>query len=328
MVIRGFVPGGAIAAALISLLGLVPAVASAATRGADLRVLNTAGRTLAEHRQYTGTVAIRTDPQADCFGAPGGSGDRVTVEGPTGLGIVRDALETDADLRPLSVTDQFSFGLAVCGIGGFEAAGSSFWYLKRNHVGAQVGGDQLRVRNGDQVLWYLSPGFPPPAELALRGPARAKPGVPFEVSVFQFDDSGARGPAAGATVTGGATPVTTGPRGKATVTLNRQGTSALRATRSTDGSIPSNRVAVCVNADLAKCPSAHGKIIVGSNRADEVFGTPGWDGISARGGDDVVNIRSGGRDRVRCGIGRDRVITTSGDRNDVIAESCERVVRR
>jgi Ca2+-binding RTX toxin-like protein len=326
MVIRGFKPGGALAVALISLLGLLPAVASAATRGADLRVVNTAGRTLVEHRQYTGTVVIRTDPQADCFGAPGGSGDRVTVPGPTGLGIVRDALETDADLRPLSVTDQFSFGLAICGIGGFEASGSSFWYLKHNHAGAQVGGDQLRLRNGDQVLWYLSPGFPAPVELALRAPARAKPGVPFQVSVFEFDDSGTRSPAAGATVSGGATPVTTGPRGKATITLNRRG--ALRATRSSDGSIPSNRVAVCVNADLAKCPGAHGKLIVGSNRADEIYGPPGWDGISARAGDDVVNIRAGGRDRVRCGVGRDRVIVAPGDRDDVIAESCERIVRR
>jgi hypothetical protein len=328
MVIRGFGPAGVVAAVLISLLGLLPAVASAATRGADLRVVNTAGRTLAEQRQYTGTVVIRTDPQADCFGAPGGSGDRVRVPGATGLGIVRDALETDTDLRPLSITDQFSFGLAVCGIGGFEAGGSSFWYLKHNHAGAQVGGDQLQLRQGDQVLWYLSPGFPPPVELALRAPARAQPGVPFQVSVVQFDDSGTQSPAAGATVSGGTTPVTTGPRGKATVTVNTQGTSTLRATRSRDGSIPSNRVAVCVNADLAKCPSAHGKLILGSRRADEIAGTPGWDGISARAGDDVVNIRSGGKDRVRCGTGRDRVVVMPGDGDDVIADSCERVVRR
>ena len=154
--------GGSIAALLIALPVLLPAFASAATKGADLRVVNSAGRTLAEQRQYTGTVQIRTDPGADCFGPPGGSGDRVRVAGATGLGIVRDALETDVDLRPLSITDQFSFGLAVCGIGGFEAGGSSFWYLKRNHVGAQVGGDQLMLRNGDQVLWYLTPELPAP----------------------------------------------------------------------------------------------------------------------------------------------------------------------
>ena len=327
MVIPGFRLGGSAVALLISLLLFLPAGASATT-GADLRVVNTAGRTLADQRQYTGTVWIKTDPDADCFGAPGGSGDRVRVPGATALGIVRDALETDLDLRPLSVTDQFSFGLAVCGIGGFQASGSSFWYLKHNHAGAQVGGDQLTLQQGDQVLWYLSPGFPPPVELALRAPARAKPGVPFEVTVLQFDDSGARLPAAGATVYGGTSPVTTGPQGKATVTVTTQGTSALRATRSSDGSIPSNRVIVCVNSDLTKCPSVHGKFIVGSQRADAIGGTRGWDGISARGSDDVVNITSGGRDRVRCGTGRDRVVVSLGDTDDVIADSCEQVVRR
>jgi hypothetical protein len=328
MVIPHFRLGGSAAALLISLLLLLPAFASAATKGADLRVVNSAGRTLAEQRQYTGTVRIRTDPDADCFGPPGGSGDRVRVPGATGLGIVRDALETDGDLRPLSITDQFSFGLAVCGIGGFQASGSSFWYLKHNHAGAQVGGDQLTLQQGDQVLWYLAPGFPPPVELGLRAPARAKPGVPFEVSVLQFDDSGARLPAAGATVAGGATPVTTDSQGKASVTVSTPGTRTLRATRSSDGSIPSNRVAVCVNSDLAKCPSAHGKLILGSERADEIAGTRGWDVIWARGSDDVVYITSGGKDRVSCGAGRDRVVLALGDTNDEIAESCERVVRR
>jgi hypothetical protein len=328
MVIPVFRLGGAAAALLISLLLLLPAFATAATKGADLRVVNTAGRTLAEQRQYTGTVQIRTDPNADCFGAPGGSGERVRVPGSTGLGIVRDALETDLDLRPLSVTDQFSFGLAVCGIGGFEASGSGFWYLKRNHVGAQVGGDQLALRQGDQVLWYLSPGFPPPVELALRAPARAKPGIPFEVSVLQFDDSGARRPAVGAAVVGGATPVRTNSQGKAMVTVSRSGTAGLRATRSSPASIPSNRAAVCVNSDLARCPSAHGKLILGSQGVDQIAGTRGWDVIGARGGADTVYIASGGRDRVGCGAGRDTVVVARGDTNDQIAEDCERVVRR
>jgi hypothetical protein len=327
MVIPALRLGSSAAALVITLLLLLPAGA-AATTGADLRVVNSAGRTLGEQRQYTGTVQIRTDPDADCFGAPGGSGDRVKVSGATGLGIVRDALDTDADLRPLSVTDQFSFGLAVCGIGGFEAGGSSFWYLKYNHAGAQVGGDQLSLRQGDQVLWYLSPGFPPPVELALLAPARAKPGVPFQVTVVQFDDSGKRLPASGVTVSGGSSPVVTGAQGKATVTAATQGTSSLRATRSSDGSIPSNRVAVCVNSDLSKCPSAHGKLILGSLRPDEIAGTRGWDRIWARAGDDVVNITSGGVDQVSCGVGRDRVVLSSGDSGDAIDDSCERVVRR
>ena len=59
------------------------------------------------------------------------------------------------------------FGLGVCGIGGFVAQGSAFWYTKVNHAGLQVGGSQFTIHAGDQVLWYLSPNFPPPPELVL-----------------------------------------------------------------------------------------------------------------------------------------------------------------
>jgi hypothetical protein len=290
--------------------------------------VSTAGRTLAEFRQYTGTVSIKTDPQADCFGAPGGSGNAVTVPGATGLGLVKDALASDRNLRPLSITDQFSFGLAVCGIGGHEAHGNSFWYLKRNHVASQVGGDQLKVKNGDDVLWYLAPGFPPPPELRLRAPVRAKPGVPFEVKALQYLDDGSRAPAVGAAVSGGVDPVTTGPAGTAMVTIADPGTGRLKATRDSDGAIPSNVVQVCVNADPSKCPRAHGKRIFGSRAGDRIDGTRGWDRIKARGGRDVVDLTSGGHDQVNCGSGRDRVIVKSGDHDDRISRSCERVVRQ
>ena len=100
-----------------------PRRAAASTKGADLRVVNTAGKTLAEFRQYTGPTTVKTRPGANCFGqGTGGSGDRVTMAGATALGIVRDALGADHALRPLSVTDAFvddGFGLGVCGIGGF-----------------------------------------------------------------------------------------------------------------------------------------------------------------------------------------------------------------
>ena len=118
--------------------------------------------------------------------------------------------------------------------------------------------------------------------------------------------------------------MTTGPQGKATVTVAGEGTSSLRATRSSDGSIPSNRVAVCVNSDLSKCPNAHGKLILGSLRPDEIAGTPGWDRIWARGGDDLVNITSGGKDRVGCGIGRDTLVLARGDTDAASATAAAR----
>jgi hypothetical protein len=328
MPIPGFPKRAALGCAAIALFLGAAEAASAATKAADLRVVTTDGTTLAEFRQYTGTVKIKTDPDAECFGTgTGGSGDRVRVRGATALGAVRDGLASDRDLRPLSVTDEFlddGFGLGVCGIGGFESAGSSFWYLKRNHVGAQVSGSQLRVHNGDDVLWYLTPTFPAATELALRAPARARPGVPYQVTVRSYEDDGTRDPVAGASVTGGASP--TDAAGHTMVTSPTEGTDALRATHGSD--IPSNTVKVCVDPDLSQCPNAHGKRIFGSDSGDEIDGTRGGDRIAARGGGDVVDIRSGGPDRVRCGGGRDRVIVKSGDHDDKIGSSCERVIKR
>jgi hypothetical protein len=325
MGIPGFRLGGLAAAVVASLLA--PAVVLA-TKGVDLRVVNTAGRTLAEHRQYTGTVQIKADRHANCFGqGTGGSGDRVEVRGATALGAVRDGLTRDRDLRPLSVTDAFlddGFGLGVCGIGGFESQGASFWYLKGDHTGAQVSGSQLEVHRGEDVLWYLSPSFPPPPELRLKAPASAQPNLPYQVTVYSFADDGTRTAAAGATVTGATAP--TGPTGHTTITSTAAGTDTLRATRGQD--IPSNRVTVCVNQDSSKCPDAHGLRILGSGRADRIRGTRGWDAINAGGRGDVVDLRDGGRDRVRCGRGRDKVILEHGDGNDRIAANCERVVRR
>jgi hypothetical protein len=325
MGIPGFRLGGS-AAAVVALL-LLPAAASA-TKGIDLRVVNSAGKTLAEHRQYTGTVQIKTDRHANCFGqGTGGTGDRVEVKGATGLGAVRDGLARDRDLRPLFVTDAFlddGFGLGVCGIGGFSSQGSSFWYLKGDHVGSQVSGSQLKLRRGEDVLWYLSPGFPPPPELRLRAPVSAQPDVPYRVTVYSYADDGTRSAAAGAKVTGAALP--TGSAGHTMVTSSAAGTDNLHATRAQD--IPSNRVEVCVNQDPSKCPQAHGKRIFGSGRGDRIRGTRGWDAIKAGGGRDVVDLRDGGRDRVTCGRGRDKVILERGDQDDRIAASCERVVKR
>ena len=326
MVIPGLRLGGIAAATLTCALSL-SSVALAESRGADLRVVNTAGRTLAEFRQYTGTTRVRTDSDARCFGqGTGGSGNGVEVTGSTALGAVRDAIPSDPDLAPLSVTDAFAdqgFGLGVCGIGGFRAQGSSFWYVKRNHVGAQVSGSQLKVHQGDDILWYLTPSYPPPPELVLQGPARAKPNVPFQVTVYSYADNGTRHPAAGASVTHAAAP--TDANGHAMVS-SPAGTDSLRATRGQN--IPSNHVAVCVAADLSACPDAHGQRILGSDHADVIDGTRGWDSISARGGQDQVDIRTGGRDQVTCGVGTDRVILRPGDNNDHISTSCEQVVRK
>jgi hypothetical protein len=305
---------------------VLPSVAIGSTV-ADVRVL-TDDETLTDQRQYTGTVRIKTDPNAECFGpGSGGSGDTVTVPGPTALGIVKDASAFDRDLRPISVSDAFDFGLAVCGFGGHQADDSASWYLIHNHAAAEAGGDQIRLEDGDEVLWYFDPDFSdaPPGELVLRAPARAEPGERFGVRVLEYAADGSRSPAAGVAVTGAEDP--TGANGRTSVVINNE---ARRATvqATNPGDIASAALAVCVDSERSECPGARGEVIVGSDRADEIEATRGDDRIVGRGGADVLDLRSGGVDRATCGGGRDRVLIDKGDGDDRISDSCERTARR
>src|SRR2546423_2819546 len=312
-------------ACLLLLLSLSAAgSALAGTTTAHLRVVNTAGATLADQSQVTGDVSIQTDPGAKCFGPPGGSGNSVNVPGPSALGIVKDASASDPALRPLSVTDQFGFGLGVCGIGGFtfNQGDSAFWYLKVNHVGAQVGGDQYLLNPGDGVLWYLSPGFPPPNELQLIAPTTARSGMPFKVTVYSYSDSGVRSTVAGALVTGADEP--TAADGTASVAVTR--TLSLQALHGAD--IPSNQAIVaCIPSTQSACGPAQRVArhkIIGTNHADSIKGSPAPDLVRARGGVDHVNTRGGLSDVVNCGRGRDVAIVDSTD----ITRRCEKVIRK
>ena len=70
-------------------------------------------------------------------------------------------------------------------------------------------------------------------------------------------------------------------------------------------------------------------VIVGSRWFDYVCAKDGNDKVEPRGnadvvvagdGNDLVLVRGGGRDRVQCGRGRDRVVA---DRTDVVDHACE-----
>jgi hypothetical protein len=314
-------PARLIVACAAAIVLTLPTAAAARTTGAHLRVVGPSGQTLAQLDQYTRTVKIKTDPQAQCFGPDtGGSGSKVKLPGPTGLGIVKDALATVRDLRPLSVTDAFDFGLGVCGIGGFQAQGAASWYLKHNHAGAQVGGDQLLLGKGDEVLWYLAPSFPYPPELSLEGPVRADPGSQLTVQVFEHAEDGTRTPAAGATVNGGDAPATADAQGRASVSVGGAGTATLRATRGAD--IPSNEVPVCVSDSLSKCNPKQGTLIAGTGKPDVIKGTKSPDEIKARARNDLVKARGGAPDHVNCGAGRRDVAVV--DAEDTV-RACEKV---
>jgi Ca2+-binding RTX toxin-like protein len=333
------IPLAAIAGAIASAALMLASPAGAKPTRADLRVVTGDGKTLVGVTQFTDTTKIPTSPKARCFfGGVGGSGDPATVEGPTPLGAVADAARSRKRLRPLLVTDEFSFGLGICGIGGAQADDSHFWNVRVNHVALQVGGDQFELDPSDKVLWALianpvcepNPPYacePGPPELQVKAPARTEPGHPFTVRVFEWSDSGKRSAAAGATVTGAALP--TDGSGETTVVLAK--TRKLSARRL--GAIASAEQSVCVAEPITRCPRLRGRILVGSGAAESIRGTRGGDRIrpgagedkvNARGGADLIRARGGGRDRIHCGSGNDTVVA---DRHDVILGGCE-VVRR
>ena len=320
-------------------VALVAALSPAAAQGAkdvvaELRVVGDGGVLESGKSYVTDTERVRTDPGARCFvEGEGGSGDRVRLEGPTAMGLVETAGDSRRRVDPLSVTDEFGFGLGLCGIGKVAADESNYWALTVNHQAAQVGGDQLPLQNGDDVLWDLTT-FPPDPELELIASPGTTPGT-LEVTVLRWVCSTdfpppepvcTSEPAQGATVSGGDAGALTDGSGKADVPLGSAGKYKLQATLAAH--LDSNIVRVCVDADAAACPDPadpHGRRIIGRRQADNFVGTDGWDSITSRGGDDRISLLDGGADRVRCGGGRDRVLIAEGDEDDSIAANCERV---
>lgn len=220
----------------------IAASALAKSVSADLRVVGKGGKVLTEQTLSSGTTAIKTSPKANCFGAgTAGSGKSVTVQGATALGLLGTAAKSTASLRPLLVTDAFDFGLGICGAGTSKVSGKASWYLKVNHRAAAVGGELVKLKPGDEVLWDLAPSYPYPNELALVAPSNARIGVPFEVRVYSYDEKGKRKPVPGATVTGASGP--TDAAGNATVTLAAD--ASLVATHAKDIPSPPSLVSMC-----------------------------------------------------------------------------------
>jgi hypothetical protein len=243
------VPFRLAAACALALILVVPSVAQAASKGgvpATLRVV--AGQqVLADTAMRTGTTAVPTSKAARCFGKESiGSGKAKRVAGATPIGLLAQAARSHKSLRPLRVTDAFSFGLGLCAIGGVEAKDSAFWQLWINHEASELGGDAVKLKRGDVALWYLKPDFEATIEeLWLKAPRTVAPGKPFRVRAFGYDEKGKRKPAAGIKVSGAAG--RTDAKGFAAVTLRRPARLIARHGKY----IPSNRAPVCVGG---KCP--------------------------------------------------------------------------
>lgn len=238
----------AVCALAFTLLLSTAALAMAKGTVADLRVVGGGGKVLSEQTLKTGTTAVSTSRKATCFGkGTAGSGKAATIKGATALGLLGQAAKSTGALKPLLLTDAFDFGLGICGVGGFKATSKLSWYLKVNHKNPELGGDAVKLKAGDEVLWALEP-YPYPNELSLIAPTEATSGVPFEVSVFSYSDKGKRKPAVGATVTGGQAP--TNAEGRTAVVLSDP--TILTATHGKD--IPSNHVWVSCVSGLCVVP--------------------------------------------------------------------------
>ena len=299
--------------------------AEAKTIPADLRVVDSDGTVLAEQTQYTSKedVKVKTDKRADCFGpGTGGSGDKTDVPGGTALAQLVDGGRVGRDLRPLSISDSFDFGLALCGIGEAVSPQTGFFYLKTNHVASQVAGDQTKVGKGDEILWFLIEDFndPVPDELVLSAPAKAEPGADVTVKVTAYGDDGSKSPAEGATVTGADAP--TDAQGKTTVPADAD---LLELTATRDGSIPSNDEVVCTT-DASECPPGYESTIAGTGGDDKIATGKNAERVLAGGGDDTITAKGGGKapDLVKCGGGDDKV-TGYGKSGPTKFAGCEKV---
>jgi hypothetical protein len=220
---------------------------SASAFQATLRVVGKGNKVVSEGLVKTSNISVKTSPGANCFGSgTGGSGASVALQGNTALGLLADGAKTISQLRPLSLSDHFDFGLALCGVGKSVVTGKASWYLKINHKGATVGGEKAKIKAGDEVLWDLAPSYPYPEELVVSAPTQAEAGVPFAVHVYLYNEKGKHKPVQGAAVTGAIGP--TDAQGKVMITLMKP-TSLIAGL---GDAIPSAAVPVCLGT---QCPA-------------------------------------------------------------------------
>lgn len=229
----------------------IPAIGAAKAVEAQLRVQGGGNKTLDPGTRYR-TDSVRVRSTEKCGPT---TESRHRLRGPTALGIIEDAASDNRRLRPFRVSDTFGFGLIACQIGDFAAfTASRAWLYKVNHESPDIGGDQLRLRNGDQVLWYFAnfdSGNNTGDELVLRAPRRVEAGEEFEVRVHAFSASGKRAPAAGTRILGGDFPAANAAgRSEGTIS-SRKGFERLRAVRGDD--IPSAPRIVCERG-VRRCP--------------------------------------------------------------------------
>lgn len=223
--------------AVLALLALAaPAAASPVT--VNLRIEGSAG-TVFEGPVTTDAKMITTAAGGthECDGTNG------STSNPPG-GTPTTALDDASIAHSFTWDGTYDSGFAdffvqrIASDGQVGVFGDSFWDVSANRVELSVGGCQLRVNDGDTVLFAWTKFGE--KNLQLTAPAKAQAGTPVSVAVQEYGSNGALAPAAGASV-GGAT---TDASGHATIRFPAAGVQHLKATRS--DAIRSNAADVCV----------------------------------------------------------------------------------
>ena len=216
----------------LAALGLALACPSALAAPATVNLrVEGASDTTFEGKVRTDGHAIEQDkngPQP-CDGTNGGANP---TPGPTVTSALDDAVAWDGTFNP-SFSD-----FIVNRIGPDGATSDKFWGTALNGTPTELGGCQVQVKTGDDVLWAYDM-FSAKQFLELSGPRTARLDRPFKVKVTDVKNGGK--PVKGASVSGVAT---TNAKGVATVVGLKRGLTLLKAERR--GAIRSNAVLVRV----------------------------------------------------------------------------------
>jgi hypothetical protein len=230
---------GALAAA-----SLVAPVAHAAGTPARVSVrAESPGRTLLDTTLTTTAAPVKPDGTNACSGTSAG-------------GALWQATQAEGHW---SGTWFASFGdYAVGAIAGVRAPAdfSAYWAFWLNGKVSTKGVCGTELQAGDKVLEFLctsTPDFSSCTNLPLDLSVVHVRGGKVTVKVVLLDGTGKSTPVAGATLTGGKQPVSSGSDGRAVVQL-RDGESALRATHA--GDVSSGRLHCQHGAHGAKCGSS------------------------------------------------------------------------
>ena len=222
-------------AGLMTLCFCAPAWAAPVT--VQLRVEG-ATTTLFEGPVPTDAKRITKASGHRCDATPAANGGTSATPSPTATTALDDGYsDWDGTFSSLVVGGTTFSDYFVTRVGPDAQTSTDFWGVARNFRAAEVGGCQVVVGAGDEVLWAL--GLFSRPLLRTTGPATAAVGQAVEVKVVDGRDGS---PVAGATVAD----ATTDASGTARVTFGSPGVTRLKATKA--GAVRSNALVVAVGA--------------------------------------------------------------------------------